>query len=464
MMEGNLQINMSVLCFFYGKCYLCKKKMRMKKYDLLIIPILMLILIGCKGSEKEKIGAKIQRDATYKYIPTKENLEARQEFDSFRFGIFLHWGIYSEFAQGEWYLEDGKLKNDEYQKAASCFYPVLFDAEAWVKAIKDSGAKYITFTSRHHDGFSMWNTKESSYNIVEATPFKRDVVGELAEACRKEDIRLHIYYSLIDWSREDYPVGWTGHYSRDTLKPNYDHYFQFMKNQMRELLCNYEGVEGLWFDGIWDHGKDKTPFDWRMEELYEYIHYLKPHCLIGNNHHVDPIEGEDFQMFERDLPGENKSGFSKGQSVSQLPLEMCQTMNKSWGYNVADLEYKSSRELITLLVRASSKGSNLLLNIGPQPNGKLPDMALKRLKDIGLWIKKNGESIYGTSRGEEYPWGVTTKKNNTVYLHVLENTNQISMPLRHKPRGVNAIFHYNDHERILIVNQVKQFDVIKLEL
>ena len=435
--------------------------MTINRFTSVFFAFFLLLIMGCKKFNRNE---NQQVDKVDKYVPTKENLQARQDFSNFRFGIFLHWGVYSEYAQGEWFLDTGKLKNDEYEKAASCFYPILFNAEEWVKAIKESGAKYITFTSRHHDGFSMWHTKESRYNIVDATPFRRDVLGELSEACMKEGIRLHVYYSLIDWMRADYPLGESGHFSRRTLKPDYNRYFQFMRNQIRELLCDYDNVEGIWFDGMWDHGKDKTPFDWRMEELYKYIHSLKPHCLIGNNHHVDPIEGEDFQMFERDLPGENKSGFSKGQSVSQLPLEMCQTMNKSWGYNVADLEYKSSRELITLLVRASSKGSNLLLNIGPQPNGKLPDMALKRLKDIGLWIKKNGESIYGTSRGEEYPWGVTTKKNNTVYLHVLENTDQISMPLSHKPRGVNAKFHYNDHERLLIVNQVKQFDVIKLEL
>ena len=135
------------------------------------------------------------------YVPSADNLQARQEFENFRFGIFLHWGIYSEFAQGEWYLNSG-LKHDEYQKVASCFYPIRFDANQWVQAIKDSGAKYITFTSRHHDGFSMWQTKESPYNIVDATPFKRDVIAELAQACKQEGIRLHLYYSQLDWMRE----------------------------------------------------------------------------------------------------------------------------------------------------------------------------------------------------------------------------------------------------------------------
>lgn len=247
---------------------------------------------------------EITNGAYSQYIPTKENLEVRKEFEGFRFGIFLHWGIYSEFAQGEWYLNSGKLQHSEYQKAASCFYPIRFNAEEWVKAIKASGAKYITFTSRHHDGFSMWQTKESDYNIVDATPFKRDVIKELAEACQQEGIRLHLYYSILDWMREDYPIGRTGLYTGRHSKPNYDSYFQFMKNQIHELLCNYEGVEGIWLDGYWDHDSDSIPFDWRMREFYQYIHSLKPACLIGNNHHITPIEGEDFQMFERDLPGE----------------------------------------------------------------------------------------------------------------------------------------------------------------
>jgi alpha-L-fucosidase len=427
----------------------------------LLFPIVILMTAGCKNVSPDN---HILRNPDYQYVPTAENLQSRKEFEEFRFGIFLHWGIYSEFAQGEWYLDTGKLLNEEYMKAASCFYPVLFDAGEWVRAIKESGAKYITFTSRHHDGFSMWHTKQSYYNIVDATPFKRDVVGELAQTCKDEGIRLHIYYSLIDWMRDDYPLGESGHYTGRTLKPDYNHYFQFMKEQMRELLCEYDGVAGIWLDGCWDHSKDAEPFNWRMEEFYAYIHSLKPECLIGNNHHVAPIEGEDFQMFERDLPGENKAGFSEGQAISHLPLEMCQTMNGMWGYKVADQGYKSSRELITLLERAASKGSNLLLNIGPQPNGELPAAALERLKDIGRWMQQHGESIYGTTRGEEYTWGVTTRKDNMVYLHVLEDTEHINLPLDKKPQNVNTAYQYNVQSKLLMISGIKQFDVIKIEM
>lgn len=379
--------------------------------------------------------------ASAQYTPSEDNLAARREFEDFRFGIFLHWGIYSTFAQGEWYLNSG-LTHEEYSKAASAFYPIRFDAKAWVQAIKDSGAKYITFTSRHHDGFSMFRTRTSTYNICDATPFGRDVVGELAEACRQEDIRLHLYYSILDWMRTDYPVGRTGLKTGRKLQPDYDSYFRFMKTQVSELLTAYPNVAGLWFDGYWDHDEDSIPFDWQMPEFYRYIHELRPACLIGNNHHIAPIEGEDFQMFERDLPGENTAGLS-GQAISHLPLEMCQTMNGMWGYKVADQNYKSTEELVRLIARAAAKSSNLLLNIGPQPNGELPAAALDRLRGIGQWMQENGESIYGTHATElgEQPWGVTTQKANRLFLHVFDSTvPSITLPWSgKKPKVVRAL-------------------------
>ena len=379
-------------------------------------------------------------NAQSSYQPSAANLEARKEFETDRFGVFLHWGIYATYAQGEWYLETGKLKNAEYSKAADCFYPVRFDARQWVRAIKDAGAKYICITSRHHDGFSMFKTTASPYNIVDGTPFKRDVLAELAEACKEEGIKLHFYYSLLDWIREDYPVGRSGRNSgRTGGKADYDSYFSFMKGQVKELLTNYGDIRALWFDGYWDHDSDKTPFDWRMPEFYNYIHTLRPACLIGNNHHIAPIEGEDFQMFERDLPGENKSGFSANQTVSRLPLEMCETMNGMWGYKVGDLNYKSVTDIVRMLVRAAAKGSNLLLNIGPRPNGELPDLALDRLKGVGEWMRLFGATVYGTQAGcvEPQEWGVSTQKDNQLYLHVFSlNSQQLQVSLKQKVKSV----------------------------
>lgn len=375
------------------------------------------------------------------YVPSEDNIEARRAFEGFRFGIFIHWGIYSEFAQGEWYLNSG-LTHEEYSKVASCFYPIRFDAQSWVRAIKDSGAKYITFTSRHHDGFSMFHTRQSKYNIVDATPFGRDVLKELSDACAKEGVKLHLYYSILDWMRPDYPIGRTGLKTRSSVRPNYDSYYRFMQAQVQELLTRYGDIGGIWLDGFWDHDSDSIPFDWRMPEFYRYIHNLKPSCLIGNNHHITPITGEDFQMFERDLPGENTAGLS-GQEISRLPLEMCQTMNGMWGYKVADQNYKSSTELIRLIARAAAKGSNLLLNIGPQPNGELPATALDRLKTIGQWMRANGESIYETTSTDipEQPWGVTTKRANLLFLHVFDaDVANISLPWDGKaPKSVRSL-------------------------
>lgn len=367
------------------------------------------------------------------YTPTPENLQARREFQDNKFGIFLHWGIYSMTAQGEWYMNNRNIHRDEYAKLASGFYPSRFDAAAWVSAIKASGAKYICITSRHHDSFSMFDTNESDFDIVDATPFKRDIIKELADECHKQGIKLHFYYSHLDWKREDYPLGRTGHGTgRPKDKTNWATYYRFMNNQLTELLTNYGPIGAIWFDGVWDH---PTSFDWQLEEQYALIHRLQPACLVGNNHHRTPYQGEDFQMFERDLPGENKAGFSSGQEVSALPLETCETMNGMWGYRIEDQNYKSTRTLIHLLVRAAGKNANLLMNIGPQPNGELPAIAVQRMKEMGEWMEQYGETIYGTRSGDvaPHPWGVSTRKGNRLFIHILDlQDNRLYLPLQAK--------------------------------
>ena len=376
------------------------------------------------------------------YVPTPENLQARKEFSDMKFGIFLHWGIYSMFAQGEWYMHNANIDWREYEKAASAFYPANFDAEAWVKAIKDSGAKYITFTTRHHDSFSMWDTEHSDFNIVDATPYKKDVLKMLADECQKQGVTLNLYYSHLDWRREDYPQGRTGHGThRDASKADWPSYYKFMNDQLTELLTNYGKVGAIWFDGFWDHDEDAVPFDWQLGPQYELIHRLQPSCLVGNNHHVEVHPGEDIQIFERDVPGQNTAGLS-GQAISRLPLETCQTMNGMWGYKIIDQNYKSTEELIRLLVRTSGKGANLLLNSGPQPNGELPATALDRLKEMGEWLRANGESIYGTTAGdlEEQPWGVTTRNGNALYLHILDlDSNTLELPLSCKVKSATVL-------------------------
>ena len=377
------------------------------KVHALVLALVLSIGIACPSQAQS-------------YNPSPENLASRQEFRDAKFGIFLHWGLYAMLATGEWTMTNKNLNYKEYAKLTGGFYPSKFDAARWVSAIKASGAKYICFTSRHHEGFSMFHTRYSDYNVVDATPFKRDILKELADECHKQGIRLHLYYSHLDWYREDYPWGRTG---RGTGRPDatgdWPSYYRFMNNQLTELLTNYGPIGAIWFDGWWD--QDQNPdFDWQLPEQYALIHRLQPACLVGNNHHQVPFEGEDIQIFERDLPGENKAGLS-GQDISRLPLETCETMNGMWGYKITDQDYKSSDELIRYLVKAAGKDANLLLNIGPQPDGELPEVALKRLAEVGKWLDTYGETIYGTRGGciPPHPWGVTTQKGDRLFVHIL---------------------------------------------
>lgn len=371
------------------------------------------------------------------YQPTADNLQARERFRDHGFGIFLHWGLYSNFAQGEWYLHNANLDHREYAKSARGFYPAQFDARRWVREIKAAGAGYLCITSRHHDSFSMWATKASPYNIVEATPFGRDVLAELRDACRAEGLGFHIYYSLLDWAREDYtPIGKTGRGTGRNNPQPWDSYDAFMNAQLTELVRDYD-ADAIWLDGHWDQ-KENKDFDWRYGKMYSNIHRLKPSCLIGNNHHESPIEGEDFQMFERDVPGANTAGLS-GQAVSALPLETCQTMNGMWGYKIKDQNYKSADSLVRLLVQTAGRNANLLLNIGPEGNGNLPATAIDRLRAMGQWLSVYGETVKGGVRGGLIPpqsWGVTTQKGDKLYLHILSlEAKELRLKLPRKVRS-----------------------------
>ena len=382
------------------------------------------------------------------YVPSPENLAAREKFSEARFGVFIHWGVYSMLADGEWIMNNNDIPYDEYKNFASGFYPSKFDAREWVRTFKAAGAKYITITSRHHDGFSMFGTKASPYNIVDATPFKRDVLKELAEACAEEGLTLNFYYSHLDWGRNDYwPLGNTGHESGrpDGDESSWGHYLDFMCAQLTELLTNYGPIGCIWFDGIWD----KTLPDhkahgelWQLRRQYDLIHSLQPACLVGNNHHLPVFEGEDIQIFEKDVPGKNTAGFSGTSKVSDdLPLETCQTIYNAWGYSVTDREYKSPEYLVRYLVETAGKGANLLLNIGPRPDGTLPGQSVERLLFIGKWLEKYGGTIYGTKGGcvPEQSWGVTTQKDNKLFVHVLDGSKTVFLPMEGEGKVVSAV-------------------------
>jgi alpha-L-fucosidase len=347
-----------------------------------------------------------------------ERLAARQWYRNARFGMFIHWGVYSLLGQGEWVMQNRKIPVGTYEWLASTFNPVKFDAHEWVSLAKAAGMHYITITARHHDGFSMFATDAAKYNIVDWTSFGRDPMKELAEECRRQGLKLFFYYSQLDWHHPDYwPRGRTGH---DTGRPDggdWSRYLDFVDQQLTELLTHYGPIGGIWFDGMWD----KPDADWRLPRTYALIHRLQPAALIIPNHHQAPRPGEDVQTFEQDLPGANTAGFNTT-TIGALPLETSLTMNNSWGFNITDQTFKSPRELIHYLVRAAGNDANLLLNIGPRPDGTIQPEAVERLRGIGQWLETYGPSIYGTRGGPVAPreWGVTTRRGDTVFVHVLD--------------------------------------------
>jgi len=353
------------------------------------------------------------------YHPSLENLKARRAFQDAKFGMFIHWGVYSVLGDGEWVMQLRPIRVEDYEKLPAFFNPVKFDPAAWVALAKAAGMKYITITSKHHDGFAMFATKQSDWNVVNRTPYGKDIIGMLAAECHKQGIKLFVYYSQLDWHSPDYfPRGRTGGNNGRPESGDWNKYLDYMDAQLTELLSNYGEIGGVWFDGMWD----KPGADWKLARTYALIHRLQPAALIGSNHHRAPFPGEDFQMFEKDLPGGHTSGFNPEQNVSDLPLETAETMNNSWGFNLTDNHYKSTGELIRYLARAAGNNANFLLNVGPMPNGEIQPEFVKRLKEMGQWLQEYGESIYGTRGGPVAPgpWGVTTQKENKIYVHVLD--------------------------------------------
>jgi alpha-L-fucosidase len=353
------------------------------------------------------------------YKPAESNLKARQWFQDAKFGLFIHWGVYSVLGRGEWVMNEERIPIPEYEKLAGQFNPAEFDPAAWVSLAKAAGMKYITITSKHHDGFAMWDTKQNQWNIVDATPYGKDVLKKLADECHRQGIKLFFYHSQLDWRHPDYyPRGGTGHYSRRPERGDFNRYLDFMDAQLRELLTGYGEIGGIWFDGWWD----KPNADWRLDRTYSLIHTLQPAALIGSNHHRKPSDGEDFQMFEKDLPGGRTATYNDKYEVGDLPLETCDTINTSWGYNKSDKKFKSTSDLIRYLVRAAGNDANFLLNVGPMPNGQIQPEFVERLKGIGAWMQKNGESVYGTRGGpvKARPWGVMTRKPGKIYVHVMD--------------------------------------------
>ena len=350
-----------------------------------------------------------------------------------RFGMFIHWGLYSVPAgewqgktnYGEWILEETHMPVSEYEKYAGQFNPVKFNATNWVRAARSAGIKYIVITSKHHDGFGMFRSDLTDWCITR-TPCQRDPLAELAAACQAEGIRFCLYHSIMDWHHPDWGIrrAWND-VAANAGPPDMDRYVTYMKGQLKELLTRYGPIGLLWFDGQWE-----SP--WTAErgvDLYNYVRSLQPDIII-NNRVGKPVYTAgggmaqtgavgDYGTPEQTIP---PAGFGPG-----VDWESCMTMNDHWGYNKSDQHWKSTRTLIRNLIDCASKGGNYLLNVGPTSEGLIPSPSIERLKEMGDWMTINGGAIYGTTASpfsRRLPWGRCTQKISgdvtTLYLHVFD--------------------------------------------
>jgi alpha-L-fucosidase len=312
-------------------------------------------------------------------------------FNQARFGMFIHWGVYSILARGEWVRYNERIPSSEYEKLAWKFNPKNYQPQEWVNLAHEAGMKYMVLTTRHHDGFSLFDSEASDFTAPK-TAAKRDLIAEYVEACRKKDMKIGFYYSLLDWRYSAYfsgpkedPKGWTK-------------FLEYVHAQVKELCTNYGKIDVLWYDGGWPWSAE----DWRSAELNAMVRKLQPDIFINNRSKLP----EDFETPEQYI----------GQpSDPNRMWESCMTMNDNWGYSAADRNWKSVRQLIYNLVYCASGAGNYLLNVGPRADGTIPLPSVRRLKEIGKWMKVNAESIYGSER---CPIHGGTAKGNTVYLHV----------------------------------------------
>lgn len=329
-----------------------------------------------------------------------------------KFGMFIHWGVYSVPADAskgaEWYFNGSRSQVKDYEKFAPRFNPAKFDADKWVRTAKAAGMKYIVITSKHHDGFDMFDAKNSDYTIVRATPFKHDPMKDLAAACRKYGLTFCFYHSIMDWHHPEYlPRREWEKDVRPADGADLNKYIDYMKEQLHELLTNYGPIGGIWFDGGWEHNGQEL----RSLEVNKYIRSIQPNILINDRNQL----AEDYSTPEQTIPA---NAFPNGRL-----WETCMTMNGSWGYTRDDHNWKSTQDLVQKLCDIASKGGNFLLNVGPSELGEFPPEAILHLTEVGKWMSVNSKSIYGTTKSpfKRLPFsGRATRKGNTLYLQVFQ--------------------------------------------
>ncbi len=367
----------------------------------------------------------------FSQIETQAEKDARMRWwREARFGLFIHWGLYAipagewegQTRYAEWIRHEAKIPLEVYDRLVAQFNPTQFDADSWVRIAKNAGMKYIVITSKHHDGFCLFDSKYTDFDIM-STPFKRDVLKELAEACRKHGIKLCFYHSIMDWHHPDYLPRREWETDRSAKGADYERYFQYMKNQLRELLSNYGEIGVLWFDGEWESTWNSR----RGWETYQYVRSHQPSIIINNRVGAGRAGMEGFT-----IAGEFSGDF--GTPEQEIPAtglpdrdwETCMTMNDHWGYNKHDHNWKSTQQLIRMLVDIASKGGNFLLNVGPTAEGLFPPASVQRLQEMGQWLALYGEAIYATQASpfKSLPWGRCTVKpvkgGTRLYLHVFD--------------------------------------------
>ncbi len=365
---------------------------------------------------------------------TTQQRDARMQWwRNARFGMFIHWGLYAVPAGtwegkridgiGEWIMDRANIPVKDYEKLAAQFNPVEFDAAQWVSIAKNAGMRYIVITSKHHDGFCLFDSKVTDYDIVDATPYKKDVLQALSAECHKQGLKFCVYYSIMDWHHKAQYRGSKEHYNPTKIHAERkQEYIDYMKSHMKELIASCD-PEVLWFDGEW-------PAWWTEpdgQDLYAFLRTLKPSLIINNRvgkgrkgmeglNKGDQVYSGDFGTPEQQIPATGMPG---------VDWESCMTMNGTWGFRSDDHNWKSATKLIRNLIDIASKGGNYLLNVGPTAKGQIPTPSVERLNAIGAWMKKNGASIYGTQASlfKETPWGRCTHKElkngqTRLFLHV----------------------------------------------
>lgn len=360
--------------------------------------------------------------------------ERMKWFKHDRFGMFIHWGIYAIPARGEWVRSQEEIPEEEYIPFFEEFNPVDFDPKKWARLAKEAGMKYAVLTAKHHDGFCLFDSQYTDWKVTN-TPYGKDIVREYLEAFRAEGLKVGLYYSLLDWHHPDYPAyGDRCHPMRNNEAwkdkvHNFDNYLDYMHAQIRELCTNYGKLDLMWFDFSYDNLSGEA---WRGSELVRMVRSLQPGIILDNRLEAS---GSGFGSIATDHPMEYSGDYvSPEQIIPQTGFkdsrgrdiywEACITMNENWGYAAKDKNFKPAEMIIKKLVECVSKNGNMLLNVGPDAKGNIPDESIEILEKIGKWMKKNSESIYGCG-GSDLPKpenGRITRKGKTLYYHIMENS------------------------------------------